>query len=1419
MQRNVNGSIYHVCTLILIRPTWLIGSYDECVGDRIGNKTQDEVENQGTAEEEAMKEEIKAHRIENMGDEYQVYLRKKVRRVETLTLPYSYLVRMQKKPILLAEIERYDLVEMALYPSLRFSPYSYHDKELYAVDYNGTIRRTRLKKPVQTNCSGDLKPVSICGFLADTNIHGPLLHLNGDEVRMYGVWRQNLLDESEWVVLSLFRKFINANLEKFNKDIYLYSSVGYLTYKIDGHICTVVQIQPGWFVSSITYCGLSELHCDLPEKDMANWTVTVYEKTHSMKIEVPVTRMYSNYEYDRFTGEDDVMLIRTRPVENSDKEFITANFATCEAHLVLEQETESPCRNEYIACYLIDWHKNGTTLEQRMDLVIPYSCRFGKKSAWKNESKRFCSIISKTMNKHGIILCNRYDNPDFDFYAMQVSVVEGEYSVFAKMIPHKENINDTLSWDVKYKFPHVANLWFEEKIDCTVAMVATLHFIGSKLDCKLHNNTVDWSQYTIRMYDTKVDVSQVYFSSNVDPINGNRLVLIEINRKIGFTLGHPALIPDYPCRYLLSITLPGDAPVFGVHEEEFDKDRCNVTDIMSERDLYFCAVYEGERFEMGPLFYRTNLNYFLIGIISSTSSENLIGTNSLKAERWFLLITFKSWIDDIVQNRYAGPVEGRTTMLPAPELPIDKLSLNDTIIGGLNLGHEIDWEPYRVRITKLANKQTCQGYLLAVNWVVTTSNCVLWDDGTMGLHLTSAQIETKTDDVSLVAKLVPGKLSGVDLPKNDNETYLFLELLWPVLNDSTVQPARIAPYVKDQQLNYTRCSVTGVFPKILANKIGYGIPYDSLRQISVSMIDTDTCQEFYPEASKIPWNAAYCSNTARTGVEPYFGDVGSRLACDGFLNALRMHRWNRPGKKDPKEPNVTVPTGWLRLNAFQTELETIIRQDPSQYRNVDYGHSARWDQWKFMGSLEYKGHHICSVALVAPNVAMLNGRGCGGQNLNKSKDDLRVVFGKYDLKLSDPAQREYKIKQIKNINNGIVLLQLATNVEGVPSIDRSNAVLDEDAKKKCRVAGWPSERVTRWYDSQQFEETNPLRENAYFSNGTGGNSCLADSSAVLLCKGRLSGLVDFDNCAKDYPRLVVIGNISNEIDEFVHQVAYEDESTFPGLYRFLACITIKNIYKCIGTLVHARWILTSHECLVDQNHEDIRVVMGTSDLTRKYEGEFFNIIKFTLPPHNKTDIGMILLDSSPSLRSGKYRTIDLLQVAAKRNCKVFVNAFNETVGWPAHVPGKHIRPIQRGGVLIESSSACENFNDHEMTDEHLCTSTKHAGDRMSFLKYSGGPLMCSDSSRKYRLQIGVNAWGLGEMEDEKSAVVFFIFDKYLDWITTQIKLTPRDPYDTPDEADIIEHYEERFIYDRSANTIRCVYNVLCFSVFLLVYNV
>eukprot|EP00079_Xenopus_tropicalis_P038919 XP_017952690.1 PREDICTED: transmembrane protease serine 9-like [Xenopus tropicalis] len=223
-----------------------------------------------------------------------------------------------------------------------------------------------------------------------------------------------------------------------------------------------------------------------------------------------------------------------------------------------------------------------------------------------------------------------------------------------------------------------------------------------------------------------------------------------------------------------------------------------------------------------------------------------------------------------------------------------------------------------------------------------------------------------------------------------------------------------------------------------------------------------------------------------------------------------------------------------------------------------------------------------------------------------------------------------------------------------------------------------------------------------------------------------------------------------------------------GKYPWQALLWCPGVYRCGGTLVSSKWVVSAAHCLSRSNASCLAVILGANKLSGNENEEMAVSVKniYIHPNYNDTDItndiGLAELTQAVSFTS--YVIPVCLPTASTifnpgQSCWV--------TGWGVTEFNTSLSPntLQEVQMRILSAEQCRSYYDPNITgvyitDQMICA-RDILGGKDSCQGDSGGPLVCSYGGNFYL--VGVVSFGIG-CGDTAYPGVYTYVPAYRDWI-------------------------------------------------------
>ncbi|XP_062287537.1 myeloblastin-like [Scomber scombrus] len=214
----------------------------------------------------------------------------------------------------------------------------------------------------------------------------------------------------------------------------------------------------------------------------------------------------------------------------------------------------------------------------------------------------------------------------------------------------------------------------------------------------------------------------------------------------------------------------------------------------------------------------------------------------------------------------------------------------------------------------------------------------------------------------------------------------------------------------------------------------------------------------------------------------------------------------------------------------------------------------------------------------------------------------------------------------------------------------------------------------------------------------------------------------------------------------------------PHSRPYMASVQVDGSHECGGMLIREDFVLTAAHCKMGVRPQQITVVLGAHDITKKEKSQ--QRIKVKYRPHPKFiggfDYDIMLLELKKNATLNKYvKTIGL----PTKDKKIPDNTKCDVAGWgregnkklPSHI-------LREATEKTQSSVVCTNqYKTKIIADHMICTAiTKKKGGVCK--GDSGGPLICNT-----KLQ-GIIAFTTNDCNDHKYPHFFTKVHTFLPWI-------------------------------------------------------
>jgi len=222
-----------------------------------------------------------------------------------------------------------------------------------------------------------------------------------------------------------------------------------------------------------------------------------------------------------------------------------------------------------------------------------------------------------------------------------------------------------------------------------------------------------------------------------------------------------------------------------------------------------------------------------------------------------------------------------------------------------------------------------------------------------------------------------------------------------------------------------------------------------------------------------------------------------------------------------------------------------------------------------------------------------------------------------------------------------------------------------------------------------------------------------------------------------------------------------------GFWPWQVAISYKGIFRCGGTLVNERFVVTAAHCIPSRNVEGYKIVLGDHNrLVDEKTEQKIGVKKITVHPDYKpkvrNDIALIEIDQDAILTT--YITPACLPSASEEisaGTKCFIT------GWGRmYISDTAANVLQEAPLEILHSNQCQRRTERDRkfyrstmlcarNPKNIFTSGCH-GD-------SGGPLVCENAAGRMVLQ-GVVSWGSSTCDALDRATVFTKVTAFMPWI-------------------------------------------------------
>ncbi|CAK9296354.1 unnamed protein product [Gordionus sp. m RMFG-2023] len=218
----------------------------------------------------------------------------------------------------------------------------------------------------------------------------------------------------------------------------------------------------------------------------------------------------------------------------------------------------------------------------------------------------------------------------------------------------------------------------------------------------------------------------------------------------------------------------------------------------------------------------------------------------------------------------------------------------------------------------------------------------------------------------------------------------------------------------------------------------------------------------------------------------------------------------------------------------------------------------------------------------------------------------------------------------------------------------------------------------------------------------------------------------------------------------------------------------KEVYFCIGSIIHRRWILTAHHCIGNQSNMDRFLIKIGDDRRTAYSDyrQTFRVIKIIqhkayVKNINENDIALLKLDKDIRFNSR-------IQPVCLPEFKYYPEegTFCQVVGWgrtKTKDTFQYSNQIRQVKVPILSNYVCNEWlkkSEAEIKDTMLCAGYEE-GKKDACQGDSGGPLLCKNDRGQWEIQ-GIVSWGI-LCAEPKLPGVYTRVPMYVDWILHNIQ--------------------------------------------------
>ncbi|XP_012288816.1 trypsin-3 [Orussus abietinus] len=242
------------------------------------------------------------------------------------------------------------------------------------------------------------------------------------------------------------------------------------------------------------------------------------------------------------------------------------------------------------------------------------------------------------------------------------------------------------------------------------------------------------------------------------------------------------------------------------------------------------------------------------------------------------------------------------------------------------------------------------------------------------------------------------------------------------------------------------------------------------------------------------------------------------------------------------------------------------------------------------------------------------------------------------------------------------------------------------------------------------------------------------------------------NCVCGAPvrnRRVINGKPANRID-----------------YPWVVILRKNGYYKCTGSLLTPRHVITAAHCLVDSYAQQFQVAAGRYNVPgydaseKQYRVRALHVHEYYNSKNFDNDIGIMELESPVQLND------DMQLICLPGESHVdYSGLVGTVVGWGRtdKNSGNVFNTLHTGDVPILSTAQCSRslYYQGQVTQNMMCAGYLQGG-RDACIGDSGAPLQVKREHGSYELA-GVVSWGIG-CADPGYPGVYTRVTNYLDWI-------------------------------------------------------